>query len=74
VLVPVESTRPRQELAALLESAFADDTNAWELDGEGTWTRSRPPEGGKPRTHQVRMMRRALQRARRQAEGRGRNR
>ena len=74
VLVPVESARPRQELAGVLDSAFTDDTNAWELDADGTWTRTKPQDGAKPKTHQLRMMRRALQRARRQSEGRGRGR
>ena len=74
VLVPVESARPRQELGSVLDSAFADDTNAWELATNGSWTRTRPPDGAKARTHQATMMRRALQRARRQSEGRGRSR
>jgi polyphosphate kinase len=74
VLVPVESARPRQELGAVLDSAFADDTNAWELASDGSWTRAQPPDGGKPRTHQAIMMRRAQQRARRQSEGRARSR
>jgi polyphosphate kinase len=75
VLVPVEAARPRQELAALLDSVFADDAHAWELASDGTWTRERPAEGGKGRPHQQRTMRRALQRARRQTDGgRGRNR
>jgi polyphosphate kinase len=72
VLVPVESARPKQELGAVIDSAFADDTNAWELEASGTWKRTRPMEGAKPRTHQATMMRRALQRSRRHVEGRGR--
>ena len=72
VLVPVETARPRQELGAVLDSAFADETNAWELASDGSWTRARPADGAKARTHQATMMRRALQRARRQSEGRGR--
>jgi polyphosphate kinase len=64
VLMPVDAARTRQELGAVLDSVFADNTNAWELAPDGTWTRL-TPEGRKPRTHQKAMMRRARQRARR---------
>ena len=74
VLVPVEGARPRQELAAVLDSAFADDTHAWVLATDGTWTRAQPGKDAKARNHQATMMRRALQRGRRQPEARGRSR
>ena len=62
--MPVDAGRSRQELGAILDSVFADTTNAWELASDGEWTRV-TPEGRKPRTHQAAMMRRARQRARR---------
>jgi polyphosphate kinase len=65
VLAPVEHARVRQDLAAILDSALADDTNAWELQPDGTWTRLSPANPDKPHTHQETMMRRALTRARR---------
>jgi polyphosphate kinase len=68
VLVPVESARVRQEINALLDSAFHDDTNAWLLGPEGEWTRANASE--KPHSHQGVMMRRALGRARRRSRER----
>ncbi|MEP7223430.1 MAG: polyphosphate kinase 1 [Actinomycetota bacterium] len=68
VLVPVENGRVRQDIHALLESALADDTNAWLLASDGTWTRA--SAGGKPHTHQMSMGRRAITRARRRARER----
>ena len=67
VLLPIENARVRQELNAILDSALGDNTNAWELDGNGAWTRLVPGESEKPRSHQATMMRRALSRARRRA-------
>jgi polyphosphate kinase len=68
-LVPLESARSRQELAALLDSVFADDSHAWALAADGSWTRLQPVRPEKPRNHQKAMMRRARLRARRRAEG-----
>ncbi len=65
VLVPVEQSRPKQELLAILDSVFADTTNAWELDPDGSWARPVAGSGERPRTHQVAMQRRATARARR---------
>ncbi len=64
VLAPVDGGRARAEVNAILDSAFADTSNAWELDGEGIWTRV---SGGKKdqHVHQQAMMRRAQVRARR---------
>jgi len=68
VLVPVENARVRQDVHALLDSALADDTNAWLLDADGMWTRATP--GPKPHSHHATMMRRAQTRARRRARDR----
>jgi polyphosphate kinase len=64
VLAPVDGARARAEINAILDSAFADTANAWELDGDGVWTRV---SGGKKdgHVHQLAMMRRAQVRARR---------
>ena len=64
VLTPVENARAKGELAAILDSAFADTTNAWELRSDGGWTRLEG-KGKKAHTHQDAMMRRAQLRARR---------
>ncbi|MFN0154406.1 MAG: polyphosphate kinase 1 [Gaiella sp.] len=65
VLVPVEQARARQELLAVLDSVFADTTNAWALSPDGSWSRPGPEDGGRPRTHHSVMQRRATARARR---------
>ena len=39
LLVPVEDPELQLELEDTLERCFADDTNAWTLDSEGTWNR-----------------------------------
>jgi polyphosphate kinase len=71
ILAPVENARIRQELNGVLDSAFADNTNAWELAADGRWARLSPGESEKAHSHQATMMRRALTRARRRARERG---
>jgi polyphosphate kinase len=61
VLAPVENGRARQEVHAILDSALADDTNAWTLDAEGKWTRVVPEKPAKSYSHHDTMMRRSLQ-------------
>ena len=70
VLVPVENARARSEIHAVLDSALADDTNAWELGADGEWTRVVPAKPAKPHSHHETMMRRAFKRARRGARER----
>jgi polyphosphate kinase len=69
VIAPVENARVRQEANAILDSALADTTNAWELAPDGTWSRV-APDTGKPRTHQETMMRRVRTRAKRRERDR----
>jgi polyphosphate kinase len=68
VLVPVENSRIRQDVHAILDSALADDTNAWILGPDGAWTRAIPTD--KPHSHHEKMMRRAQARARRRTRAR----
>ncbi len=70
VLVPVENARTRQELASMLDSVFADDSHAWVLADNGSWTRLQPERPEKPHDHQTAMMRRAHLRSRRLGDGR----
>ena len=70
VLAPVENARARQEVHAILDSAFEDDTNAWVLGSDGEWTRIVPAKPAKPHSHHETMMRRSLKRARRGARER----
>jgi polyphosphate kinase len=70
VVAPVENARVRQETNAILDSALSDNTNAWELASDGTWTRRVPDESEKRRSHQDTMMRRVRTRARRRERDR----
>jgi polyphosphate kinase len=72
VLVPVESARVRQELNAVLDSVFADDTFAWELAADGSWARLRAASERKAHTHQTVMRGRARARAKRARDARER--
>jgi polyphosphate kinase len=69
VLAPVENARVRQEVHAILDSALADDTNAWLLGPDGAWTRAEP--GDKAQSHHATGMRRVQARARRSTRTRG---
>jgi polyphosphate kinase len=70
VLMPVENARARQEIHALLDSAFADETNSWVLGPDGIWTRVTPAKPNKPHSHHAKMMRRARARSRRRTRTR----
>jgi polyphosphate kinase len=67
VLAPVESGRARQELTAILDSAFSDNVNAWELRADGSWERASPGEGARQHVHHTTLQRRARLRAGRSA-------
>jgi polyphosphate kinase len=71
VLVPIENARVRSEIHAVLDSALADDVDAWILSASGDWERAAAaakPE--KRHSHHETMMRRSLKRARRGARDR----
>jgi polyphosphate kinase len=55
LITPVEDPALRDDLIDTLERSLADDSNAWELDSEGQWTR-RTPEGPEPRSVQRELM------------------
>jgi polyphosphate kinase len=42
---PIEDEGLQAELLDVLERSLADNSNAWELDAEGTWMRLLAPEG-----------------------------
>jgi polyphosphate kinase len=44
LVAPVEDPGLRAELLDVLEACFADNTNAWELGGDGAWRRLEPGE------------------------------
>ena len=55
LVAPVEDPRLRDDLLDTLDRCLADDTNAWDLDSDGTWTR-RSPQGPEPRSVQRELM------------------
>ena len=65
VVAPVENAKVQHELKAMFDSLLDDNTQAWVLDADGSWTRQRPAAGEKPRATHAKLMRRARQRARR---------
>jgi polyphosphate kinase len=72
VLVPVEGSRQRQELMAVLDSTFADNSSCWELRPDGSWSRLSPGKGDRAHNHQANLQRRAKLRARRASRSRTR--
>ncbi len=65
VVVPVEDTRARQRVTAMFDALLADNTNSWELNGDGTWRRVRPKKNDRTVSAQSLLMRNAIARARR---------
>jgi polyphosphate kinase len=61
LLAPVEDESLRAELIDTLDRCFADETNAWDLGPDGTWTRRR--DGESPRSVHRELMRRHAARA-----------
>jgi polyphosphate kinase len=55
LVAPVEDRSLRDDLLDTLARCFADDSNAWELDADGSWTR-RSPDGPEPRSVQRELM------------------
>ncbi|HEX2358266.1 MAG TPA: polyphosphate kinase 1 [Solirubrobacterales bacterium] len=55
LLSPVEGSAQREQLDDVLDRAFADNTNSWELDSDGSWRRL-SPDGEEPRNLQQELM------------------
>ncbi len=45
LVAPIEDEGLRAELLDVLERCFAENANAWELGGDGAWTRLEAPAG-----------------------------
>jgi polyphosphate kinase len=56
LLAPVRDEALRGDLTDTLDRCFADNVNAWVLDGEGTWTRRTVAPGDEPRSVQRELM------------------
>src|SRR5437764_14802435 len=55
LVTPVEDASLRDDLLDTLERSFADDSNAWDLQTDGSWRR-RTPRGPEPRSVQRELM------------------
>ena len=62
LVAPIEDPALQAELLDLLERGFSDNSNAWELDSDGSWDR-RAPEGAERRNLQEELRRRHAARA-----------
>jgi polyphosphate kinase len=62
LVTPVEDPALKAELLDVLERCFAENANAWELDGDGVWTRL-GPENGQRRSVQEELRERHAARA-----------
>ncbi len=54
--VPIEAPELRAELLDVLERAFHDNQNAWELGEDGAWRRLHPGPGEEPRSMQLELI------------------
>jgi polyphosphate kinase len=64
VVVPVEAAHVRAEIESIFKALLADNSQAWELRGDGAWTRVSPEGNERRRPAQTVFMRRR-ERARR---------
>ncbi len=54
--VPIEAPELRAEVLDVLERAFHDNQNAWELGSDGAWRRLHPRAGEEPRSMQLELI------------------
>ena len=64
-VVPVDDIRARQRINAMFDALLSDNTNSWELNGDGTWKRLKPKKDDRRASAQGLLMRNAVARARR---------
>jgi polyphosphate kinase len=67
IVTPVDDARAQQELTRVFDVLQADNAQAWELHGDGSWERLTPAKGGRPKPAQTTLMRNAATRARRRS-------
>jgi polyphosphate kinase len=65
VEVPVDDVRARKRIDAMFDALLSDNTNSWELNGDGSWRRVRPKKDDRRVSAQASLMRNAVARARR---------
>ena len=62
-MAPVTDDGLRKDLRRILDITFADNTNAWQLAADGSWTRRIPADGEDVRSSQTLLMAAARERA-----------
>jgi polyphosphate kinase len=65
VVTPVEARSLQAKLDKIFGALLADNSQAWELESDGSWRRVRPSKGEQPRTAQGELMTKARSAARR---------
>jgi len=70
VLVPVEDSRLRSDLAEVLDALLADTRFSWELDADGDWHRTEAKGRARPVSAQEILMARAKKRAKKRSGSR----
>jgi polyphosphate kinase len=63
LVAPVEDATLRSEMCDVLDRCFADNSNSWDLDSDGEWTRIVRAEGAPRRDVQAELRERAASRA-----------
>jgi polyphosphate kinase len=72
VITPVQDTRAQQRLSSVFDALLADNAQAWELGGDGTWQRISPGKSERQKPAQDALMRSARARQRRPVARRSR--
>jgi polyphosphate kinase len=67
VVAPIDDPALQQRLKSTFETLLSDDTGAWELEADGSWTRLRPKKDDQEKSAQAAFMRAARPRPRRRA-------
>jgi polyphosphate kinase len=67
VVAPIDDPALQQRIKSTFETLLSDDSGAWELEADGSWTRLRPKKDEAERSAQAAFMRAARPRPRRRA-------
>ena len=53
VVMPIEDTHVRNEIESIMKSLLSDNSQAWELEPDGTWHRVTPKKSERRRPAQA---------------------
>jgi polyphosphate kinase len=68
IVVPVEDSYAQQRLSSVFDALLADNSQAWELNGDGNWERLKPAKDERPKPAHAALMRSVRARFRRRPE------